>query len=85
MRHAATKAGSSEGPRACKLGDHVGNVQRQQPQVRRIRPASSGAHRGAAAERFERIEVKAGDVIIREGAEGDYYYVIESGKARWSA
>ncbi len=29
---------------------------------------------------FERIDAKAGDVIIREGAEGDYYYVIESGR-----
>lgn len=32
--------------------------------------------------RFERIAVKAGDVIIREDDEGDYYYVIESGKCR---
>ncbi len=32
--------------------------------------------------RFQRIEVKAGEVIIREGAEGDYYYVIESGKCQ---
>ena len=32
--------------------------------------------------RFRRMEVRAGDVIIREGAAGDYYYVIESGKCR---
>jgi rhodanese-related sulfurtransferase len=32
--------------------------------------------------RFKRIEAKSGEVIIREGAEGDYYYVVESGKAR---
>ena len=32
--------------------------------------------------KFERIEVKAGELIIREGAEGDYYYVIESGRCR---
>lgn len=32
--------------------------------------------------RFKRIGAKAGEVIIREGAEGDFYYVIESGKAR---
>lgn len=32
--------------------------------------------------RFKRISVKVGEVVIREGAEGDYYYVIESGKCR---
>jgi rhodanese-related sulfurtransferase len=32
--------------------------------------------------RFERIRVKRGDVVIREGAEGDYYYVIESGRCQ---
>ena len=31
---------------------------------------------------FKRIEARAGDVIIREGAEGDFYYVLESGKCR---
>lgn len=30
--------------------------------------------------RFERIGGKRGDVLIREGEEGDYYYVIESGR-----
>jgi rhodanese-related sulfurtransferase len=40
------------------------------------------AHIEGLLDRFQRIEVKAGEVIIREGAEGDYYYVIESGKAR---
>lgn len=30
--------------------------------------------------RFERVTVKRGDVVIREGEEGDYYYVIESGR-----
>lgn len=29
--------------------------------------------------RFERIRVGAGDVVVREGDEGDYYYIIESG------
>jgi rhodanese-related sulfurtransferase len=29
--------------------------------------------------RMERISVKAGQVIIRQGDEGDYYYLIESG------
>ena len=32
-------------------------------------------------QRFEEIEVKAGDVIIREGEEADYYYAIKDGAA----
>ena len=32
--------------------------------------------------RFERIDAKRGDVLIREGEEGDYYYVIESGRCQ---
>jgi rhodanese-related sulfurtransferase len=32
--------------------------------------------------RFERISAKRGDVVIREGAEGDYYYVIQSGRCQ---
>ena len=32
--------------------------------------------------RFERIGAKRGDVVIREGDEGDYYYVIESGRCQ---
>ncbi len=31
--------------------------------------------------RLEKLPVKQGQVIIREGDEGDYYYLIESGKA----
>jgi len=34
--------------------------------------------------RMERIPVKAGQVIIRQGDEGDYYYLIESGTAEVS-
>jgi rhodanese-related sulfurtransferase len=30
--------------------------------------------------RFERISAKRGDVVIREGEEGDFYYVIETGR-----
>lgn len=30
---------------------------------------------------FERIEVKKGEVVIRQGAEGDYFYVVISGMA----
>src|SRR3954468_19612355 len=32
-------------------------------------------------QRFEEISVKAGDVIIREGEEADYYYAIKDGAA----
>ena len=32
-------------------------------------------------QRFEEIDVKAGDVIIREGEEADYYYAIKDGSA----
>jgi rhodanese-related sulfurtransferase len=40
------------------------------------------AHIDELLKRFTRIETKAGQVIIREGAEGDYYYVIETGKCK---
>ena len=40
------------------------------------------AHIEELLRRFTRVEVKAGSVVIREGAEGDYYYVIESGRCR---
>ena len=40
------------------------------------------AHIDELLQRFQRIEVKRGQVIIREGSEGDYYYVIESGKCK---
>ncbi|MBL8414759.1 MAG: cyclic nucleotide-binding domain-containing protein [Propionivibrio sp.] len=30
--------------------------------------------------RFERIRIKAGEVILREGEEGDFYYIIENGR-----
>lgn len=32
--------------------------------------------------RFEEIDVATGDVIVREGEPGDYFYVLESGRAR---
>ena len=34
------------------------------------------AHIGELLNRFSRVEVKAAQVMIREGEEGDYYYVI---------
>jgi rhodanese-related sulfurtransferase len=40
------------------------------------------AHIDELLKRFVRIGVKAGQVVIREGAEGDYYYVVEKGKCR---
>jgi len=40
------------------------------------------AHIDGLLQRFERIEVKAGEVIIRQGAEGDYYYLLESGRCQ---
>jgi rhodanese-related sulfurtransferase len=33
-------------------------------------------------EKFERIEVKRGEVVIQQGAPGDYYYVIQRGRGR---
>jgi rhodanese-related sulfurtransferase len=40
------------------------------------------AHIDELLRRFERIEVKKGDVVIREGAEGDFYFIIESGRCK---
>lgn len=40
------------------------------------------AHIDELLKRFERVRVKRGDVVIREGDDGDYYYVVESGKCR---
>ena len=39
------------------------------------------AHISELFGRFERVQAQRGEVIIREGDEGDYYYVIENGKA----
>lgn len=38
------------------------------------------AHIDELLKRFERVPAARGDVVIREGDEGDYYYVIESGR-----
>lgn len=40
------------------------------------------ANISALLQRIEAITVCKGDVIIREGAEGDYYYLIDSGHAQ---
>jgi rhodanese-related sulfurtransferase len=38
------------------------------------------AHIDEALKRFERMKVGRGDTIIREGDEGDFYFVVESGR-----
>jgi len=40
------------------------------------------AHITELLRRFERIQAKTDEVIIREGAEGDYYYLVESGRCQ---
>jgi rhodanese-related sulfurtransferase len=40
------------------------------------------AHIDELLKRFKRIGVRKGEMIIREGTEGDFYYVIESGKCK---
>lgn len=40
------------------------------------------AHIDELLQRFESIAAKKGEVIIREGAEGDYYYLVESGRCQ---
>jgi rhodanese-related sulfurtransferase len=40
------------------------------------------AHIDELLRRFERVQVKKGDVVIQEGAEGDFYFVIESGRCK---
>lgn len=42
------------------------------------------AHIHELLQRFERIKVKRGQTIIREGEAGDYYYLIESGRCEVS-
>jgi rhodanese-related sulfurtransferase len=38
------------------------------------------AHIDELLRRFKRVKAKRGDVIVRQGAEGDFYYLIESGR-----
>jgi rhodanese-related sulfurtransferase len=40
------------------------------------------AHIDELLQRFEHVKAGKGEVIIREGAEGDYYYVVESGRCQ---
>ena len=39
------------------------------------------AHINEMLKRFQRVSAKRGQVIIREGDEGDFYYVVEAGKS----
>lgn len=41
-----------------------------------------GANMRRLAGRMERLEVKAGDVVVQQGETGDYYYLIDEGSAR---
>jgi CRP-like cAMP-binding protein len=38
------------------------------------------AHIDELLKRFERVKTGSGEAVIREGDEGDYYYVVESGR-----
>lgn len=38
------------------------------------------AHIEELLKRFKRIELRSGEAVIKEGSEGDFYYVVESGK-----
>jgi len=40
------------------------------------------AHIDQLLQRFQRIGVKRGDVVVRQGEPGDYYYLIESGRCQ---
>ena len=40
------------------------------------------AHIDELLRRFQRIDVKKGDAVVREGTQGDYYYVIETGRCK---
>lgn len=42
------------------------------------------AHIEALLARFVRLDLPAGAVVVREGAPGDYYYLIEAGRCRVS-
>lgn len=50
------------------------------PTFQRLPPANTNAMFG----RFERVEFKAGDVVIRQGDPGDNYYLIREGEAEVS-
>jgi len=76
-----TKAGPPEGPTLAKWSIMSGMFSVSNLKYGAFAQLPS-AHIEGLLQQFKRIEVKVGEVIIREGAEGDYYYVIESGKAR---
>jgi len=40
------------------------------------------ANVGELLRRIEAVTVRAKDVVVREGDEGDYYYILDNGRAR---
>ncbi|MDD5175490.1 MAG: cyclic nucleotide-binding domain-containing protein [Sterolibacterium sp.] len=42
------------------------------------------AHIGQLLQRFQRIKVRRGEEVVRQGEAGDYYYLIESGRCQVS-
>lgn len=64
---------ASEGPRK---GEWVGRMKHIMA-FRSMPPANVKA----LLERMEPMEVKAGDVVVRQGDSGDFYYVLTKGKA----
>ena len=40
------------------------------------------AHIDALLGRFQRVKAKRGEIVIQQGAEGDYYYVIDRGRCQ---
>ena len=76
-----TKAGPPEGPALAKWSIMSGMFSVSNLKYGAFAQLPS-AHIEGLLQQFKRIEAKAGEVIISEGAEGDYYYVIESGKVR---
>lgn len=44
--------------------------------------ALPAAHIAALLDRFQRVQVSKGEVVVRQGDQGDYYYLIERGRCR---
>jgi rhodanese-related sulfurtransferase len=80
-------AGDKAGPRATEAGVKSMSNWAILSGVFSINNLKSGAfaqlptaHINEMLKRFQRVGVKRGQVVIREGDPGDYYYVVESGK-----
>jgi rhodanese-related sulfurtransferase len=68
---------SSPAPSAAQMATGVFNAQALTSGVLAQLPP---AHISELLNRLEKIRAKRGEIIIREGSEGDYYYLIESGR-----